>query len=119
MRNVLKDNILYLVLKAQDNLFSLTDSSSLTIKECTKIPEYRVVVPNDIAEVIREGGNVFSKHVIQADKSLRAGDYVLVVNEEDRLIAYGKMKVSGEEAIEYKKGVAVNVKGRIKNENNT
>ncbi|MBW9140540.1 MAG: pseudouridine synthase [Candidatus Aramenus sp.] len=119
IRNVLKDNILYLVLKAQDNLFSLTDSSSLTIKECTKIPEYRVVVPNDIAEVIRKGGNVFSKHVIQADKSLRAGDYVLVVNEEDQLIAYGKMKVSGEEAIEYKKGVAVNVKGRIKNENNT
>ncbi len=114
IRNVLRGNRLYLVLKAQDNMFSLTELSSQTIKECTKIPEYRVIVPKDIGDAIRKGGNVFAKHVIQVDKSLRAGDYVLVVNEEDELLAYGKMRLSGEEVIEYKKGMAVSVKGRIK-----
>ncbi len=120
IRNILnKDNSLYLVLRAQDNLFSLTNISANIIKECSKPPDFRVIVSNDIGKVIREEGNVFAKHIMKIDRRLRSGDNVIVVNEEDELIAYGRMKISGEEAIEYKRGVAVNVKGRLKNGNNT
>jgi len=120
IRNILnKDNSLYLILRAQDNLFSLTNISANIIKECSKPPDFRVIISNDIGRIIREEGNVFSKHIIKIDKRLRSGDDVIIVNEEDELIAYGRMKISGEEAIEYKRGVAVNVKGRLKNGNNT
>jgi uncharacterized protein with predicted RNA binding PUA domain len=120
IRNILNnDNSLYLILRAQDNLFSLTEISANIIKDCSKPPAFRVIISNDIGKIIREGGNVFSKHVINVDKRLRAGDDVIIVNEEDELIAYGRMKISGEETIEYKRGVAVNVKGRLKNGNNT
>nr|MCG2889120.1 pseudouridine synthase [Sulfolobales archaeon] len=40
----------------------------------------------------------------------RAGDEVVVVDENDALVAVGKMRVSGEEVKQYKRGVAVNVR---------
>ncbi|AAK40610.1 Conserved hypothetical protein [Saccharolobus solfataricus P2] len=74
---------LYLVLRAQDVLFSLTLLSGSVIKECSKFPEYRVIIPNSFEEFIKNGRNVFSKHVIAVDKRIRAGDDVIVVNEND------------------------------------
>ncbi|MEM3292633.1 MAG: PUA domain-containing protein, partial [Saccharolobus sp.] len=64
----------------------------------------------------REGRNVFAKHVIAVDSSIRSGDEVIIVNENDKLIALGKAKLSGEEMLEYKKGVAVYVKRGVNDE---
>ncbi|WP_338604772.1 PUA domain-containing protein [Sulfolobus tengchongensis] len=117
IRNILNNNReLYLVLRAQDVLYSLTLISGSVLKSCTKFPEYRVVVPNDIEEFIKNGRNVFAKHVIEVDRRIRAGDEVLVVNENDKLIAIGKAKLSGEEMMEYKRGMAVHVKRGVLDE---
>ncbi len=112
IRNILyKDKSrLYLVLRAQDLLFSLTLSSAQRIKECTESPVLRVVVPSSISEFIREGRNVFAKFVINVDLNLRTNDEALIVDENDKLLAIGKMKLSGQEVKQYKKGVAVHVK---------
>ncbi|MFP3164913.1 MAG: PUA domain-containing protein [Acidianus sp.] len=118
IRNILIDNNLFLVLRAQDNLFSLTLDSAKKIKMCSKPPRFRVIIPYDIAKVVRYSGNVFAKHVIEVDKSLRAGDQVIVVDSDDNIVAVGRLKLSAEEIIEYKRGVAVIVKERNKNEGN-
>ncbi|QGA55528.1 pseudouridine synthase [Sulfolobus sp. E5-1-F] len=117
IRNVLtSEGELYLVLRAQDVLFSLTLLSGGVIKNCSKFPEYRVVIPKNLEEFIKNGRNVFSKHVIAVDKRIRAGDEVIVVNENDELIAIGKAKLSGEEMMEYKRGMAVHVKRGVLDE---
>ncbi len=118
IRNVIVNDNLFLVLRAQDNLFSLTLKSAEKIKECSKSPRFRVIIPFDIANFVKNSGNVFAKHVINVDRSLRAGDQVIVVDNNDNIIAVGRLKLSAEEIIEYKRGVAVIVKERNKNEGN-
>lgn len=118
IRNILtEDKRLYLVLRAQDNLFSLTEISGSIIKSCSSPPSFRFIVRSDISNFIREGRNVFCKFVINVDPNIRAGDEVLIVDENDNLLAIGKAKVSGEEVKQYKKGLAVIVKRGIKNVN--
>ncbi|EZQ03034.1 pseudouridine synthase [Candidatus Acidianus copahuensis] len=120
IRNVLNSEMnLFLVLRAQDNLFSLTLLSGEILRRYTKPVKYRIIVPKDIGEAIMTGGNVFAKHVINIDKSLRYGDQAIVVDNDDKLIAIGKLRLSGEEIMEYKRGIALSVKERVKYENNT
>lgn len=115
IRNVLlPNNSLFLVLRAQDNLFSLTLKAGEKIKECLPFPRLRVVVRDEIQEVLKKQGNVFAKHVVDVDRGLRAGDEAIVVTSKDQLIAVGKMRLSGEEVTEYKKGVALTVRERLK-----
>ena len=117
IRNILTEkNEIYLVLRARDMLFSITPISAKVIKDNTKSPRYRVIIPSTIEKFIREGRNVFAKHVIAVDSSIRSGDEVIIVNENDKLIALGKAKLSGEEMLEYKKGVAVYVKRGVNDE---
>jgi uncharacterized protein with predicted RNA binding PUA domain len=111
IRNVLTpDGILYLVLRAQDLLFSLQEASAKVILKCTNPPALRVVIPSSVKSFVMEGRSVFAKFVMDVDPKLRAGDEVVVVDENDALIAVGKMRVSGEEVKQYKRGVAVNVR---------
>ncbi|WP_252896504.1 PUA domain-containing protein [Metallosphaera hakonensis] len=102
IRNVLSEDGLFLVLRPQDGLFSLTLASGVSIKECLPSPKLRVIVKDEVASVILEEGNVFAKHVKNVDKSLRNGDEAIVVSEDDKLLAVGKVRLSGEEMMEYK-----------------
>jgi len=52
-------------------------------------PAYRVVIREDVAEFRGRGKNAFAKHVVAADPAIRAGDDVIVVAGDDRLIACG------------------------------
>ncbi|MDO9036262.1 MAG: pseudouridine synthase, partial [Methanoregula sp.] len=57
-----------------------------------------------------KGKNAFAKHVIAADPEIRAGDDVMVVAGDDRLIACGAAVVSGTEMLAFNYGVAVRVR---------
>ncbi|QKQ99871.1 pseudouridine synthase [Metallosphaera tengchongensis] len=115
IRNVLYDGELFLVLRPQDGLFSLTLKSASLIKQCAPFPDYRVAVKREVKDVIQnETGNVFAKHVVEVDRSLRSGDEAIIVSEDDELIGVGKMRLSGSEVMEYKRGVAVSVRERWK-----
>ncbi len=94
----------------------MTEISGMLIKNCTQRPEFRFVVRNEISKFIREGKNVFCKFVVDADENIRYGDEVLVVNEDDELLAIGRARVSGEEVKQYKRGIAVIVKREINSE---
>ncbi|WP_231961238.1 MULTISPECIES: PUA domain-containing protein [Sulfolobaceae] len=119
IRNIFVNNEsnLYLVLRAQDMLFSLTPLSAKVIINSSDFPRHRVVIDSSIESFIREGRNVFAKHVKIADPNIRGGDEVVVVNQNNILVGIGKAKISGEEMMEYKRGVAVHVKrGVMSNE---
>jgi len=105
---------LYLVLRAQDYLFSLTLLSANKIRICSNKPKFRVIISDEAKEFISRGYNVFAKHVIDVDRSLRAGDEVIVVDKNDELVGLGRLKISGEELLEYKRGIAVNIKKGVR-----
>ena len=73
-------------------------------------PAYRVEVTPEVAEFIGKGKNTFAKHVIAADPGIRSGDEVMVVSENDSLLATGSAMLSGAEMLEFNYGVAVKVR---------
>ncbi len=104
---------LLLVLRPSNGLFTLTLLSAKKIKEKTLIPRLRIVVLNDIAEFIRKGRNVFCKHVVDIDETLRPLDEVIVVNQDDELLGIGKLKVPVPYVRSFSHGVAVNIRKGI------
>jgi len=118
IREVLTNNRgLLLVLRASDYMFNLTKLSAIRLHKLLKPPKNRVIVVNEVSEFIREGRNVFARHVIAIDEDLRANDEVIVVNEDDELLGYGRLKLSPLETMFFTRGLAVLVRGGVKNGN--
>jgi 7-cyano-7-deazaguanine tRNA-ribosyltransferase len=90
IRNVLHNGKHLLSLRARDGLFTLRAEGAKILHKKFKRPKLRVVVQSDTAEFNREGKNVFAKFVKECDEGLRPRDEVLVVNEEDELVAVAR-----------------------------
>ncbi len=73
-------------------------------------PNYRVTIKDEVAEIIAQGKNAFSRHVVAADPGIRSGDEVLVTDEHDTLIATGSALLSGDEMLSFNYGAAVKVR---------
>ena len=101
-------------MKADSGWFTLSILGAKKLHEFFKYPKNRVVVLNEIADFIAEGKNVFAKHVVDVDKEIRANDEIIVVNQNDRLLATGKCVLSAIEMLEMNRGVAVSVRQGIK-----
>jgi predicted RNA-binding protein (TIGR00451 family) len=69
-----------------------------------------VVVQDDVADFIKAGGDVFAKHVVRADESIRPAEEAIVTNQEGLLLAAGKAVLSGHDMGFFKRGVAVRVR---------
>ena len=77
-------------------------------------PQNRVVVNEDSEPFALEGKSVFCKFVTDCDDSLRSNDEVLIVNEEDKLLAYGKTLLGACEIKEFMTGQAVKTRKGMK-----
>jgi len=77
------------------------------IHSMTRSPTQRVVVRRNVAEYARAGRSIFAKHVLRYDPQIRPGDEVIVVDEDDDLLAVGRAVLSGEEMLSIKRGVAM------------
>ncbi len=110
IRHVYLDKTLIATLKPTDSLFSLTVDGGERVLKCMKIPRLWVQVQEDVSPLIEKGGDVFAKHVVDADNEIRPMEEVIVLNKERKVIAVGKAMLSGEEMITFKHGVAVKVR---------
>jgi predicted RNA-binding protein (TIGR00451 family) len=103
------DNLL-LTLRPNNGFFTLSFySANIIIKNCIP-PKMRVIVLNDISEYIEKGRNVFCKHVVEVDEDLRPLDEVIVVNQNDKLLAIGRLKLPVSYVKSFTSGVAVIVR---------
>jgi len=100
-------------LRPMDGLFLLTPSSAKFLINILKFPKLRVVVQTDVSEYIQQGGNVFAKHVVDCDPALIPSSEVIVVNEADIPLAIGRLLLNREEALAFKRGLAVKVRKGI------
>lgn len=96
--------------RASDGRLTLGIEGAKRVQTALPAPKFRVVIREDVAEFLAQGKNAFAKHVIAADPEIRAGDEVLVVAENDRLLACGAAVVSGPEMLAFNYGVAVRVR---------
>ena len=96
--------------RAMDGRLTLGIEGALRLLSCLTPPAYRVTAAADVAEFVRQGKNTFAKHVIAADPGIRAGDEVMVVDDQDQLLATGSALLSGEEMLFFNYGVAVKVR---------
>ncbi|MCK4443092.1 MAG: tRNA-guanine(15) transglycosylase, partial [Thermoplasmata archaeon] len=101
-------------LRARDGLFTLRTEGARVLHRKFKPPKLRVVVQTDTAEFNREGKNVFAKFVKKCDEGIRPRDEVLVVNEEDELVAVARAILNREEMLSFSKGIAARVREGVR-----
>ena len=110
IRYIFLDNNLILTLRPNNGFFTLSIRSARIIKTNFRAPKLRVIVLNEISEFIKKGRNVFCKHVIDVDENLRPLDEVIVVNQDDELLAIGRLKLPVTYIKSFSSGVAVNIR---------
>lgn len=76
-------------------------------------PKIRAVVLSEVSEFIRKGRNVFCKHVVDIDSSLRPNDEVIVVNQNNDLLAIGKLVIPVPYIRSFQTGIALKIRRGI------
>ena len=66
-----------------------------------------MVVNKDAEPFAREGKSIFAKFVINCDIDIHAKEEVLIVNEEDQFLAFGKSILNGKEILDFNTGQAI------------
>ena len=110
IRQILFEGKRLATVRAHDGRLTLGIEGARRLHAILPAPGYRVVIRDDVAEFVAQGKNTFAKHVVSADPRIRAGDEVLVVSGDDRLVACGTAMLSGEEMLAFNYGGAVKVR---------
>jgi len=113
IRQILLDNERIATVRAKDGMLTLSMKGAGELHGFIKYPGQRVVVNSDAAPFVAKGKTAFSRHVVAVDPEIRAGQEVLIVDENDRLLATGKTVLSALEMQAFKKGIAVDVRSGI------
>jgi len=114
IRNISSNGEHILSLRAGDGLFTLKVAGAKRLHNSFESPRMRVIVNKDSAEFNVDGKNVFAKFVVSADPNLRPNDEVLVTDEDDALVAIGRLILTTSEQQEFQSGIAVRVREGIK-----
>lgn len=93
--------------RASDNLLTLSMLGARRLHSLFPAPLLRVVASDDAVPFVAKGGNLFARHVVRVDPEIRAGEEVLVVDTQDRLLATGTSMLAPEEMLQIKRGLAV------------
>jgi 7-cyano-7-deazaguanine tRNA-ribosyltransferase len=110
IRHIYRNGKLIATLRPKDGCLALTTEGAFLILSRMKQPPNVVVVLDDVADFIKAGGDVFAKHVVRADESIRPAEEAVVTNQEGILLAAGKAVLSGHDMAFFKRGVAVRVR---------
>ena len=97
-------------LRPKDGFLALTPyAASLILSKIGYAPNV-VVVDASVADAVKDGGDVFAKHVVRADSELRPGEEVIVTDSVGNLLGVGSAVLAGHEMTVFKRGVAVNLR---------
>jgi len=72
-----------------------------------------ITIEKDAGEFVAQGKSALAKFVINANSNLKAGEEVLVINEEQQLLGTGRALLSGSEMLVFDRGVAVVVRHSV------
>jgi archaeosine synthase alpha-subunit len=87
-------------------------SLSLTLSGAKLLaPLNRYWVRLDVSQV--KGGSIFAVGINEADQEIRPGDEVIIINNDNEVIAVGKSEMSGREMCELSRGRAVSLRHKL------
>jgi 7-cyano-7-deazaguanine tRNA-ribosyltransferase len=107
IRHIYHEDELIATLRARDGVLVLGMEGARRLHNHLPYPQNRVVVNEDAEPFAREGKSIFAKFVINCDMNIRASEEVLVVNQQDDLLAFGKSILNAPEIMNFKVGQAV------------
>jgi len=113
IRHIYLNEKMLATLRPTDGLLALTLTGARRLLTAFERPRLRVIVQDDVTDVIAAGGSVFAKHVKEADVEIRPNEEVIVTNEEGKVLAVGRALLTGLEMLAFKRGVAVKVRKSI------
>jgi 7-cyano-7-deazaguanine tRNA-ribosyltransferase len=107
IRHVYTDDLLIATLRARDGVFVMGREGARRLHAYLPYPQNRVVVNEDAEPFAREGKSIFAKFIINCDMNIRASEEVLVVNQNDELLAFGKSVLCAGEMMDFSIGQAI------------
>lgn len=96
--------------RAMDGLLTLSMGGAARLHKFFAVPRLRVTVIDDAVPFVQKGKTAFARHVIEIDPEIRAKDEVLVVDENDNLLATGQALLCQAEMMDFQRGPAVVVR---------
>jgi 7-cyano-7-deazaguanine tRNA-ribosyltransferase len=107
IRYVKRDDRILFTLVPTTGLFTPTYDGGLELMDMKLSDRYRVSISNDVSEFVIKGKSALAKFITHADPLLRAGEEVIVTDEEGSLLGVGRALLSGQEMMAFSRGVAV------------
>lgn len=105
----LKDEIIFTVVPTTGLLTPTFKGGELLLQH--NIDDmFIVTMKNDAAEFVAKGKSALAKFVKDTNSTLKAGEEVLVVDEQHQLLGTGRALLSGREMLVFDRGVAVNIR---------
>ena len=114
IRHVYDGKVLLVNMRASDSFLVLSKEGAKRLHNAMPYPQNRVVVNRDSEPFALDGKSVFCKFVVDCDDNIRSNDEVLIVNEEDKLLAYGKALLGACEIMEFQTGQAIKTRKGMK-----
>ncbi|MDD3041366.1 MAG: pseudouridine synthase [Methanosarcinaceae archaeon] len=110
IRQVLHSGKRIATARAKDGFFTLSLGGAATLHRVLPGKKFRVVVCEDAVPFVAQGKTAFAKHIVDLDPDLRAGEEVLLTDENDKLLATGQLLFSPSEVRALESGPAVDVR---------
>jgi 7-cyano-7-deazaguanine tRNA-ribosyltransferase len=107
IRHIYDDDNLIATLRARDGVLVLGMEGARKLHKHLPYPKNRVVVNEEAEPFAREGKSIFAKFIINCDMNISASEEVLVVNQNDELLAFGKSVLCAGEIMDFTIGQAV------------
>lgn len=107
IRHVYDDKQLIVNMRASDSYFVLSKEGARRLHKHSPYPKNRIVVNEESEPFALEGKSIFSKFVVECDETIKSNQEVLIVNQEDKLLAFGKTLLSYKEIMDFTIGQAV------------
>jgi len=110
IRQILFEGKTVAILNPTYGLLNLTIEGAKRLAAVNYVKLPWVKVQDAAASFVEKGSDVFAKHVVEANKEIRPMEEVIVLNSRNEVIAVGRAVLSGDEMLEFMKGVAVKVR---------
>jgi predicted RNA-binding protein (TIGR00451 family) len=110
IRHIYLEHGLLATLRPTDGMFSLTVAGAKRLMKGVKPLRLWVKVQKDVEPFIEQGKSVFAKHVVDADDEIRPQEEVIIIGENNRVLAVGKAVLTGKEMKAFKHGAAVKMR---------
>ena len=114
IRHIYDGKTLIVNMRASDSYLILSKEGAKRLHNKMPYPKNRVVVNKDSEPFALDGKSVFCKFVTECDENIRAKDEVLIVNEDDKLLAYGKTLLGACEIEQFMTGQAIKTRKGMK-----